>query len=404
MPNTLFNSKTTIHNRILASLLIFALASPPQGFAQQPQQQQPPQQRILLEEDQKTNQAKPAGPRSARPELVLQTGVTAPAFNAIFSPDGRLLASMDWMAGSIKLWEVESGLELCALNLGSRSMSTSAMSSAFVFSPDSASLFSVSAGKLKQWDARSGRELRSADLNQGKDFGFACFSADARMLTTAPPNKTSLAVWDVGSGRKLQELKMDVDNDDELLAFSLSPDGRILATEIESTPGGAKHDILTLRDAVSGRITQTIKISEQKVVMGADDGIQVRSIRFSPDGRAVAVAFLDMTRDMSQVFSGGQPRVAGRVNRLRIWDASSGRALNSLDAGSINSGESNLWLRQPMPNTVALSNDNRQCAIASGNTVKLFDPSAGRNLATISGHNGEVLAVSFSADGKFLAT
>src|SRR5262245_34927321 len=102
MPNTLFNSKTTLHSRILASLLIFALASPPPGFAQQQRQQQPPQQRILLEEDQKTNQAKPTGPRGARPELVLQTGVTAPAFNALFSPDGRLLASMDWMAGSIK--------------------------------------------------------------------------------------------------------------------------------------------------------------------------------------------------------------------------------------------------------------------------------------------------------------
>src|SRR5262249_15926285 len=370
MPNTVFNSKTPSLFRFLSSLLIFALASPPLGYAQQPQQPQTPQQRILLEEDQKTNTAKQSGPRTARPELVLQTGVTAPAFNALFSPDGRLLASMDWMAVSIKLWEVESGRELLAINLGARSMSTSAMSSAFVFSSDGSSLFSVSAGTLKQWDTRSGRQLRIMDLNQGKDFRYACFSADARMLATATDNRTSLAVWDVGSGRKIQELKMDREDADELLAFSLSPDGRLLATDIVSSPRSGKLDVLTLRDAVSGRIVQTIKISEQKAVMSFDSTIPVRAIRFSLDGRAVAVAFHDMAQDISQIYSGGQARGAGRVNRLRVWDALSGRVLNSFDGGSINSDVSNSWLHMAIPNTIALSNDNRLCAIASGNTIK----------------------------------
>ncbi|MCI0697367.1 hypothetical protein L0337_35845, partial [candidate division KSB1 bacterium] len=120
MPHIRFNFKTSGPVRILVSLLIFALASPPLGYAQQPQQPQTQQPRILVEEDQKTNAAKPSGPRAARPELVLQTGVTAPAYNAVFSPDGRLLASMDFMAGSIKLWEIASGRELCAINLGAR--------------------------------------------------------------------------------------------------------------------------------------------------------------------------------------------------------------------------------------------------------------------------------------------
>src|SRR5215468_4886254 len=206
MPNTRFNFKSHSHIRIFTSLLIFALASPQSGYAQQPQT---PQQRILTQEDQKTNADKqtPSGPRDARPELVLQTGVTAPAYNAIFSPDGRLLASMDFMAGSIKLWEVASWRELIAINLGARAASTYAVNSAFAFSSDSSSLFSVSAGTLKQWNTRTGRQIRSADLNQGKDFGFVFFSADARLLATTTEARSSLAVWDVGSGRKLQELK-----------------------------------------------------------------------------------------------------------------------------------------------------------------------------------------------------
>src|SRR5215467_5514799 len=248
MPNTRFNFKSHSHIRIFTSLLIFAVASSPLGYAQQPQT---PQQRILTQGDQKTNADKqsPSGPRASRPELVLQTGVTAPAFKAIFSPDGRLLASMDFMAGSIKLWELATWRELFVINPGARSAFTNAVTSAFAFNSDGSSLFSVSAGMLKQWDTRSGRQLRAADLNQGKDFGSAYFSADARLLATTTEAKSSLAVWDVGSGRKLQELKLDSDHGEQLVAFALSLDGRTLATNVESGSGDRRLDTLTLRDA-----------------------------------------------------------------------------------------------------------------------------------------------------------
>ncbi len=398
MPDRLFNLKTPGHIRFLASFLIFALSSAPLGYAQQPQRPQTPQQRILVEGDQKTNTARPSGPRAARPELVLQTGVTAPAFNAIFSPDGRLLASMDGAAGSIKLWEVSTGRELHALNLGAHNLYTNAFNSPFIFSPDGSSIFSVSAGMLRQWDTRAGRQVRSADLNYGKDFSLAYFSADAQRLAAASFIQSSLAVWDVGSGRKLQELKLDVDNGERLLAFALSPDGRTLAINVEVDAGGGRKDVLTLRDAAGGRVIQTIKISEQRTAMAYVSTEAARGIRFTPDGRAVAVVFKDTTRDSSQVFSGGQPRVTGQANKIRIWDASSGRELIPLDAGAGDAAASLQMSYFGAPYSFAFSDDNRRCGIASGRKVKLFDPVTGRDLATVSGHDSDVVAVNFSAD------
>src|SRR5262245_29105715 len=308
MLNTLFNRKTSIRIRLFASFLIFSFAPSPLerfaiagtvgadlcvcpglglhattgavspytdlqaalGHAQQPQQ------RIPVEETPKANTAEPSGPRAARPELVLQTGVSRPAFNVAFSPDGRLLASMDFMAGSIKLWGVSTGRELFTINLGTGASTASGVNSPFVFSPDGSSLFSVSAGTLKQWDTRSGRRIRSLDLTCVNDIGSAYFSADARRLATTSASQSSLAVWDVGSGRKLQELKLGA-NDGELLlgdkflAFALSPDGRTLATDVGSINGAERSETLTLRDASGGRVIRTIQIPGQKTSLAPLD-------------------------------------------------------------------------------------------------------------------------------------
>src|SRR5262249_5253904 len=161
-------------------------------------------------------------------------------------------------------------------NLGERGAQTSGLNSAFAFNSDGASLFSVSSGILKKWDTRTGRQIGAADLSSGKDFGHAYFSDDARLLATATLSGSLLAVWDVASGRKLHEFKLEGHDPEEsqpqaaktrsktvkrdsanyewLLAFALSPDGRTLATDINLDTESARQEILTLRDAASGRV------------------------------------------------------------------------------------------------------------------------------------------------------
>src|SRR5262245_36411855 len=366
MPNTRFNFKSHSHIRIFTSLLILALASPQLGYAQQPQTPQP---RILTQGDQKTNADKqsPSGPRDSRPELVLQTGVTSPAYNAIFSPDGRLLASMDFTAGSIKLWDIATWRELFVINLGARAAITYVINSTFAFNSDGSSLFSVSAGTLKQWDTRTGRQVRVADLNEGEDFGLDYFSADVRRLATTTELRCSLAVWDVASGRNLQELKLENKNGEYLLALALSPDGRTLAINNESETGGVRRDMLTLLDAASGRVIQTIKISERKLTMMMGPTSEPsRAIRFSPDGRAVAISFNAMKTDTSQLLSDRQIRAFDRENKIRMWDVPSGREMISFDAGSLSAGTYDPSVSSGARDAFALSNDNRQCAVTGG--------------------------------------
>ncbi|HEY8460051.1 MAG TPA: WD40 repeat domain-containing protein, partial [Blastocatellia bacterium] len=377
MQNTRHDFKPTGPIRFLISLLIFALVSPlsgpPVGYARQPGQR--PRQRILTQEDQKPDADKPApsGPRVARPELVLQTGVTRPAYNALFSPDGRLLASIDRTASSIKLWEVATGRELYVINL--RIKPTFALNSTVAFSPDGSSIFSFLGGTIAQWNARDGRRIRVVDLAERKDVQSACFSDDARLLVTKALATSTLAVWDTASGQKLLELNEDRDFSGRLTAFALSPDGRTLAMNVESDSGSVKSDALTLRDLAGGRLIRTIKISEEKksrvsvkdslaMYMSGAYATQTpaRAIRFSPDGRAVTVAFHDATL----VTQGGQERVTGRVNKIKTWDASSGRELISIDAGGQNSGTFDPDWHLGAVNTLAFSNDNRLCALAVG--------------------------------------
>src|SRR5262249_54910617 len=107
---------------------------------------------------------------------------------------------------------------------------------------------------------------------------------------------------------------------------------------------------------------------------------RLRAIRFTPDGR-VAVAF----NDSQFVISGGRQRFTSRESKIRIWDASNGRELNSLDAGAQSSGTLDQISQYGAPYHFAFSNDSRQCAVVSGKTIRLFDPVAGRNLAMIIG-------------------
>ena len=107
----------------------------------------------------------------------------------------------------------------------------------------------------------------------------------------------------------------------------------------------------------------------------------INAVAFSPDGRVVASASGELGRDG-----------VNTNNAIKLWDVASGNELRTLIGHSA-------WVT-----AVTFSPDGKLLASASGDrTVKLWDPASGREQRTLGGFVGRVSCVAFAADSRVLA-
>lgn len=312
------------------------------------------------------------------------TGVFVKSF--AFSPDGKQLAAV-LDDNTIKRWDVASGRELHALSGHKHWIRDAA------FSPDGKVLASSDEHGLGLWDVASGRELRT--LSGVEAFAF---SPDGKELVSGNVGE-SITVWDVASGNALSTWSVveHPRGSNEVTAVAFSPDGKELVSSGDYTR-------IQLWDAVSGRELRNFSGLTPKV----------RSVAFSSDGNELATGTFDAIHlwdvasarelriisgsfgvEVPIAFSPYGELAASGYDSIERWDVASGRELPSLSGAG-----------RALVNSLAYSRDGKMLASGSrDNTVRLWDVADGREPRTLNGHTDGVMSVvAFSPRGNVLAS
>jgi WD40 repeat protein len=190
------------------------------------------------------------------------------------------------------------------------------------------------------------REVRKFEGHSGSVNGVA-FSPDGKFAASA--DHRALRIWDLTTGKERAKTE---EHDDRVMAVCFSPDGKRIASASEDR---------------TVRIWDPVKLTQERLFKGHK--WDVRAVAFSRDGK--------------HLVSGG------RDQTVRLWAVATGKAEQVIATG------------QPIV-ALALSPDGKQVLAGTlgGDSVLRWDAQTGKPAAGLEGHNGRVMSVCISRDGK----
>ncbi len=289
--------------------------------------------------------------KEANPSYHTLAGHKGSVLAVVFVHDGKTLVSGSRDC-TIKIWDVPTSALKQTLNNHSDSVY------ALAFSHDGELMASGSVDtSIILWKARTFEPIRTLRGHRAAVRDVA-FSPDDKTLASAAEDKT-LRLWDIASG----ELKVTRgDHGKRLKTVVYYPNGQTLVT-------ASSDATIRLWDARTGEPKQILK--------GHADGVEFCAV--SPDG--------------TQLFSG-----TGNIGQIVFWDARTGKRLRDLSEAHGNKFGAEIDCGRYSPDgkwAVSGSKDR---------TDKFWDPKTFEIRHVISNNPGRTESMSFSMDGKCLAT
>ncbi|MCI0461315.1 MAG: hypothetical protein L0Z62_30575 [Gemmataceae bacterium] len=319
-----------------------------------------------------------------------------------FTRDGKTLATGGPYESVLRLWDTATGRERAALPVPGGV-------TALVFDPQGAILATpLNDGTVRLWDVASGREcarLRSPVVGGTWNVSALAYSGDGKTLVLAYGNG-ALRLWGAEVARQGPVLQ---GHGGSVQAVAVAPDGKTVATagsdrtvrlwneqgKLTATLRGHTGLVLAVAFSPDGKTLasasadRTIRLwsvadrAERATLTGHTDAVW--AVAFAPDGKALASGGADRTvRLWSLITDKGQESYG---KHLRTLEGAEGEvfALAFHSGGWLAAGEGELFT-------------------AKAGVARLWDVTAGKELAVLRGHSGAVRCLAFAPDGKTLAT